>query len=243
MTHPTNSLHRNIMTTTDTAIIEIEAPAFLDDPKVLAFLEGTDANISRLVLEDGKLWAYSKRAPDSLCKASLIDMVALAFPKYAEPAPAVLVPSLAAAEPCAPAAPLKARKAKRGPLDSFGIPKTGEARGLLADFKAGKTGSAPPRVFIRGTLDRCPPPILDGTTARIAVAQSRNLIGYALLDQRAFEMLRQSSYRPDSYLFNLVDGVATTRVRRSVSDPYVQSVDALLAELGSAARVRLKLTA
>ena len=232
-------------TNTDTATIEIEAPAFLDDPKVLAFLEGTDADLSRLVLEDdGKLWAYSKRAPDGLCKAPLVDMVALAFPKYTEPTTAVLAPLAAPAPLPASVGVPKTPKAKRGPVDSVGpIPKTGEARGFLADFKAGKTGSAPPRVFIRGTLDRCPPPILDGTTARIAVAQSRNLIGYALLDQRAFEMLRQSSHRPDSYLFNLDNGVATTRVRRSASDPYVQPVDALLAELGSAARVRLELTA
>ena len=51
---------------------EIKAPAFLNDPKVLAYLEGTDADIDRLVLEeDGKLWAYSKRTPGDMCRSSM----------------------------------------------------------------------------------------------------------------------------------------------------------------------------
>ena len=62
---------------------EIEAPDFLNDPKVLAYLEGTDADINRLVLEDdGKLWAYSKRAPGDLCLSNLEAKVAAAFPSY-----------------------------------------------------------------------------------------------------------------------------------------------------------------
>ncbi|PZQ74910.1 MAG: hypothetical protein DI563_11025 [Variovorax paradoxus] len=232
------------MTDTETTTIEIEAPAFLDDPKVLAYLAGTDADLDRFALEDdGKLWAYSKRAPENLCRAPLVDIVALAFPKYAEPTTGTPAASVAPLPPrpsyVTPNTPRPARKAP----PHRAVPKTGEARGLLADFKAGKTGMPPPRIFIDGTLQRCPAPALKGSMARIAVAEARKFRGYAVLDRQAFETLRQSSHRPDSYLFNLVDGVATTRVRRSFSDPYTQPVDALLAELGSAARVRLELTA
>lgn len=237
------------MTDIETTTIEIDAPAFLDDPKVLAYLAGTDADLDRLVLEDdGKLWAYSKRAPESLCRAPLVDIVALAFPKYAEPASVPQEAPVSFAESASPvAAPSAPPKAPKPPRSRTGsetsIAKTGEARGLLADFKAGKTGMPPPRIFIDGTLKRCPAPAVDGSMARVAVAEDRKFKGYAVLDRLAFETLRKSPHRPDSYLFNLVDGVATTRVRRSFSDPYVQPVDALLSELGSPARVRLELTA
>ena len=62
---------------------EIEASSFLNDPKVLAYLEDADADIKRLVLEeDRKLWAYFRRTPGDLCRSNLEAMVAVAFPCY-----------------------------------------------------------------------------------------------------------------------------------------------------------------
>ena len=107
---------------------EIEAPAFLNDPKVMAYLEGTDTDINRLVLEnDGKLWAHSKRTPGALCRSNLEAIVAVGFPSYfpatvqaeaTAASPAIAVPVVAAdvtPSPMTDPAPHKAPKATRKP--------------------------------------------------------------------------------------------------------------------------------
>ena len=139
---------------------EIEAPAFLNDPKVMAYLEGTDADINRLVLEDnGKLWAYSKRTPGALCRSNLEAMVAVAFPSYfpatvqAEaPAasPAIAVPVVAAdvapspmTAPAPPKAPKATRKPRKAPAPRMRNPVTGAPWGYWRPVCATQ-GAYPP---------------------------------------------------------------------------------------------------
>lgn len=243
------------MTNSTNVIEEIEAPEYLNDPEVLAYLEGTDADMGRLVLEeDGKLWAYSRRSPESLCKACLIDMVALTFPRYADAAATVLEAPVAvlesSVEPKGTQAPeavtprparKSRRKAGRPHVSQHALPKTGEPRGMLADFAFGKTGKVPPRIVLDGALQTCPAPTVTADSVRIVVANGRDFQGYALLERAAYDLLITSAQKPDTYMFRLIDGAVSTRIRRSPTDTYTQPVDALLGELGTDARVTLEL--
>lgn len=211
---------------------EIEVPAFLADPKVLAYLDGTDADLSRLVLEeDGMLWAYSKRDPGALCRCPLLDLVAVAFPAYATaPEPVAARSTLWAAEP-PPTAKPKTR-AKPTPL---AIPKTGAARGLLASLKHG--GDRRPWIVINGERQRCPKPAVDGVSVKVALVTEGTLTGFVVLDRGAFNLLGRSPDRLDTLMFNMLGGEVTTRVRREPGAPYAAPLAALLADLGSEARV------
>lgn len=219
---------------------EIEAPAYLDDPKVLAYLKGTDADMDRLVLDDGKLWAYSKRSPEALCRVPLLDMVALAFPKYAQTPQTAAEPSVAPEVTTALPASLQRPKAHQRagglPCAVVTAPVTGTPRGLLAAFKSGKTGGRP-MIKVDGKRVPCPSPSAQDGLVRVAVAAHQMLLGYALLPRAAYNLLVKSSLRPDTLMFNLTDGVVTTRVRKDAEDPFAQPVDALLRALGSDSRI------
>lgn len=157
---------------------EIEVPGFLTDPKVLAYLEGTDADIDRLVLEeDNKLWAYSKRTPGDLCRSSLEDMVAVAFPSYfmADVVPVAVAVSAPVSEdkPCnlhdmppkAPRATRKPRKAVAPYLSAMPLPVTGAARGLLASRSGGS--GRPLSVLVNGVPRMVPKPIIEGALIKV----------------------------------------------------------------------------
>lgn len=235
------------MTTPAYETEEMEAPAFLADPKVLAYLEGTDADMSRLVLEeDGLLWAYSRRSPAAVCRCPLLEMVALAFPKYAPvsqapqatqaPQAAAEMPKPPPATPAVPKRPRAPRKAGGKPCGLGPVPTTGVARGLLGALSSNKTGG-PPRITINGERRVCPPPVQHGETMRVVVAADRVCVGFANLSRSAYDLLNGSTLRPDTLMFNLVDGLVTTRVRGGPGDPRVLAVDLLLAALGSDAHI------
>lgn len=219
---------------------EIEAPAYLDDPKVLAYLSGTDADLDRLVLEDdGMLWAYSKRSPEDLCRFPLLSMVTLAFPKYA-PSPqtppaypeATVAPM---AQPAVPERPKASQRPRSGPCASA-VPVTGAARGMLAAFKNGRTGGRP-MVKMDGQRVPCPAPEAVGENMHIVVVADLVFQGYALVPRSAYKLMADSTLRPDTLMFKLVDGLVTTQVRKSADDTYAQPVVSLLAELGSDTRI------
>lgn len=236
--------HQFKMTTPAYETEEMEAPAFLADPKVLAYLEGTDADMSRLVLEeDGLLWAYSRRSPAALCRCPLLEMVALAFPRYAPasqaPQAVAEMPKPPPATPSVPKRPRAPRKAGGKPCALGPIPTTGVARGLLGALSSNKTGG-PPRITINGERRVCPPPAEHGETMRVVVATDRVCVGFANLSRSAYDLLTGSTLRPDTLMFNLMDGLVTTRVRGGPGEPRVQGVDLLLAELGSIDRLFLE---
>lgn len=215
-------------TTDNTTTEEIEAPAYLDDPKVLKYLSGTDANLDRLVLEDGKLWAYSKRSPENLCALPLFDLVVVAFPSYAPAVPkSPEVPAVTPAPPVesrSPQTPSKVLKRPTDPLPS--IPKTGAPTGLLV---AG--ASTLPRVWIDG-IKRLPPmPKVDGETIRVALQDStRTLAGYAVLGVADYKkMIQLPGVRVDSILWNLdADGEVAARVCGGPGGPEVRRVSQML---------------
>ena len=195
----------------------IEAPAYLDDPKVLAYLSKTDADLDRLALEDGLLWAYSKTNPDQLCRQSLIDMVALAFPGYAEtpkPSP-VLAPAVVQQD--------QPWKIKGGikPGRPFAAPTTGKALPSLR-MPGGRTVVA--TKLIQETA----------TAVKVPVSDSgRKLLGYARVTRADYDALRASRMYPDTLMWNLDDGGnVVCRVKRNPSDPYGQRVNDLMGELG-----------
>ena len=72
---------------------------------------------------------------------------------------------------------------------------------------------------------------------RVVVAADRVCVGFAILSRSAYDLLNGSALRPDTLMFNLVDGLVTTRVRGGPGEPRVLSVNVLLAELRSAHRV------
>ena len=222
------------MNTEDITTEEIEAPAYLDDPKVLTYLDGTDADLGRLVLEDdGKLWAYSKRDPGALCALCLLDMVTLAFPRYAPPAASP--EALQASEPI-PATPTPAKRPRRAALP-FPIPKTGTSKSLLLTG-----GSTLPRIWINGVKRVPPMPDTSGPLTKVALQDSKGVLaGYAVLPTIDYcKLTNTPEIRADTLLWSMTEGgEVTTRVRGSPGDPYVQPVDALLAELGIEARVSL----
>lgn len=221
---------------------EIDAPAYLDDPKVLAYLSGTDADLDRLVLEeDGMLWAYSKRSPEDLCRFPLLSMVTVAFPKYAQAPQTPPAAPVAAVAPLAlPTSPKRStayQRPRSGPC-AAAVPVTGAPRGMLAAFKSGRTGGRP-MVRINGQRVPCPAPEPVGDIVRIIVVADLVFQGYAVVPRSAYKLMVKSALRPDTLMFNLTDDVVTTRVRKSPDDTYVQPVDSLLAELGSDARITL----
>ena len=253
---PTNTQHTPMTYEYDAQ--EIKAPAFLADPKVLAYLEGTDADIDRLVLEeDNKLWAYSKRTPDDLCRSSLEDMVAVAFPSYfmAAVVPvAVAVPVAApAVRPPAPAKPktpkvatldlktLRAMKPMKTPasrLAPMRIPVTGAARGLLA---SGLTGNGhPPSVMVNGVRHMVPKPLIEGDHIKVALRDTKGvLVGCAVLSTADYTMLTDTpAIKADTMLWTLnPDGEVTTRVRGNPQVIEVRAVNDLLIGIRSESRV------
>lgn len=216
---------------------EMEAPAFLADPKVLTYLAGTDADLSRLVLEeDGMLWAYSKRNPSALFRCSLLDLVAVAFPAYATaPAPQPVAP----APPCyvEPPAPKPKAKAKQAETP-VAIPKTGEAKGLLASSKGG--GDRRPWIIVNGERMRCPKPTVDGSSIKVAVVTEGTLTGFAVLDRAAYNRMNTNPNRPDTLMFNMLGGEVTTRMRPGLTAPYPTPLGPLLVSLGSEVLVILE---
>ena len=146
---------------------EIEAPGFLNDPKVLTYLEGIDADINRLVLEeDGKLWAYLKHAPRDLCRDNLEAMVAVAFPSYF---PATVQPDATAVSsaiamsavasdvvpspttiPALPKTPKATRKPRKAVAPPIQVPVTGAPLGLLASRVCGTRRV--PTVLVDGVI-------------------------------------------------------------------------------------------
>lgn len=214
-------------------IAEVEAPAFLNDPKVLAYLEGTDADMSRLVLEeDDKLWAYSKRNPHSLCRCSLEDLVVLAFPAYL---PATATPASKAAPAVKTPAPRSKApaKPKKPQALSVVIPTTGTAKGLLA----ARQGDGRPYLLINGSAQPCPLPVIEGDTVQVCLAERKRLVGRVCLGKPAFDLLVNSPDRLDTWLFNLINGQVTTRARSGTGDVAARPLQKVLAELGSNAPI------
>lgn len=227
---------------TDYTTEEIAAPAYLDDPKVMAYLAGTDANTDRLVLEeDGQLWAYSRRSPEDLCRSPLLSMVTLAFPRYAAASTCELVAvATPIAVPMAPPSISKAPRTRRKAPCPLGyltaMPVTGAPRGLLGDFVAGKVDRRP-RITVGGAQVPCPQPRYADDSVYVVVVADHTLQGYAKLQRSDFALLDTSTLRPDTMMFKLIDGEVTTRIRKSPSDFYVQAVDALIVELGGVGRI------
>jgi hypothetical protein len=243
---------------------EIEAPGFMNDPKVLAYLEGTDADISRLVLKDNdKLWAYSKRAPADLCRSSLEDLVAVAFPAYfpaiTQPeafavASAITVPAVASdvapspmttpAPPKAPRAIKKPRKALAPYLAAMPLPVTGAARGLLARRFAGS--GRPPSVLINGVPRMVPKPMIEGAQIKVALRDPLgSLVGYAVLSRTDYcTLIDTPSIKADTMLWTLnAGGEVTTRVRGAAVPFQVRTVNDLLLGIRSASKVAIEMQA
>ena len=236
---------------TDYTTEEITAPDYLNDPKVLAFLSGTDADLDRLVLEeDGKLWAHSKRTPADLCRRSLEDMVSVAFPCYFMPqvlASAEAAPALPEASPVvqatpAPPVPRKGSQRHRSTLvDLLPIPVTGAARGLLSAKVNG--GCNVPHITIDGVQRIPPKPTRRGSDTVICTKDfGGSLAGHAVIDAEAFQRLVSSPHiRADSMLWTVRDdGEVTTRVRGRPGIPEVRAVNDLLREMRCVHRVRLE---
>jgi hypothetical protein len=230
---------------TDYTTEEITAPAYLDDPKVMAYLAGTDANTDRLVLEeDGQLWTYSRRSPEDLCRSPLLSMVTVAFPRYAAAVPwtpvavskPIAVPMAPPSIPRSPSARGKARGAMCPVALAASLPKTGAAGGLLADFVAGKADRRP-RINVGVARVLCPQPRYADDSVYVVVVADHTLQGYAKLQRSDFALLDTSTLRPDTMMFKLIDGGITTRIRKSPGDFYVQAVDALIVELGGVGRI------
>jgi hypothetical protein len=203
---------------------------------------GTDADLDRLVLEeDGMLWAYSKHSPEDLCRFPLMSMVAVAFPKYAsapQTPPAHPAAAVApTASPVAPKRPTASQRPRSGPCTAA-VPVTGTPRGMLAAFKSGKTCG---RSIVRISDQRvpCPAPEPVGESMQVVLIADLVLQGYAVVPRSAHRLMAKSALRPDRLMFNLIDGVVTTLVRKSPDDPYVQPVDSLLDEIGSNAHIAL----
>ena len=235
---------------------EIKAPAFLNDPKVLAYLKGTDADIDRLVLEeDGKLWAYSKRTSGDLCRSSLEDMVAVAFPSYfmAAVVPVTVTVAAPAVRPSAPTKPktpkvatldlktLRAMKPMKTPasrLAPMRIPVTGAARGLLA---SGVTGNGcTPSVMVNGVRHMAPKPLIEGDHIKVALRDTKGvLVGCAVLSTADYTTLTDTpAIKADTMLWTLnPDGGVTTRVRGNLQAIEVRAVNDLLIGIRSESRV------
>ncbi|VTU29981.1 hypothetical protein [Variovorax sp. PBL-E5] len=208
---------------TETELATIEAPAFLDDPRVLAYLDKTDANMNRLAVEpDGRLFAFSKANPEALCRFPLVDMVALAFPAYAE-------------KPKRPAV----QKVEGRPLPKTGNPAPGSA---LDKFVRGVTGG-PPMIYLPdGRREAAHKLIKLGPLTHVPVVdEGRTLLGFAEVPDAAYRQMVESDLRPDRLMWKLDDeGQITTRIHRSQIDTYTRRVQDVLGELGIEAAVSLR---
>ena len=205
------------MTTTDTITLTTEGHEVAlarRDFDILTRWPRLDMTRLVVVGEDA---VHARRTDGSVHPQSLEDLLALAQ------VPAVLK---------APEKPAEALYKLRsgGLLDHF--LKTGEARRA----PAGSGGARQlPTVIVDGQPILLKAPIFEAGRAKVPVTgpASRDVVAWAYMPRADFEALRRSPARPGLLAWRMsADGRPTTRIKRSPTDPYLQAVGDLMAELG-----------
>ena len=207
----------------------IEAPAYLDDPKVLTYLKKVDADIDHMFLdeESGKLWPYRISNPKQEHRQCLEDLVALAFPAYFQAPPAMV--------------------GANEFLDRFKTSTAGFSSAQLEKFKS--TPKRVPIVTLPDGQRRNPfklvvsgAKLTELPLCRMGDHKERRLVGFARLPTAAYARLLESGANPDRSLWALDDqGHPCTRVKRSVTDWFYQRVADLMGELGIPGEVSVRL--
>ena len=227
----------------------VEAPAYLDDPKVLAYLKKVDADVENLFLdeESGKLWPYRISDSKQEHRQSLEDLVALAFPKYFQ-AYAVVVEQEQPAKPAMaePELDMFARF-KKAVADGKAVASKCRPIGFLAQSNSGG-GNRIPRVKNQDGTKTNPRRIMvfGSTTTEVPLVtmhdMERVLVGFAVLPSQAYDRLQYSGANPDRFLWVLdAEGHPCTRVKRSQTDWFYQRIAELLGELGIPGEVSVRL--